>query len=263
MCVRLADQVGRVARDADHLKTRLLKDADDALAHQRLVLADHDSDRHAGNATAWGYPNGHGAREPGSCPYGPVDHPETELERTMLDDPRLRAGLAWALPGFGHPEGLVGEHVATMLAAIPATVRCAATCGSWRLCTTRSRPRSARVSAGPDNDHAAFARRFAQRFASDQRLLCTLELHDEPYWISRTAEAPEQALRRLLDRLPDSELFTRAVELDAATEGKDLTFLWWLRRELATDRLPSIPSPSPTSTASASFTSKRSPPHRF
>ena len=38
----------------------------------------------------------------------------------MLDDPRLRAGLEWGAPRFGHPEGRVGEHVATMLAAIPS-----------------------------------------------------------------------------------------------------------------------------------------------
>ena len=91
----------------------------------------------------------------------------------------------------------------------------------------------------PDNDHATLARRFAERFTSDERLLATLELHDEPYWIWRHADTPEQALQTLLGRLPDLELFAHFVELDAANEGKDLTFLWWFRRELAiTGRLP-------------------------
>src|SRR5205823_12280885 len=82
-------------------------------------------------------------------------------------------------------------------------------------------------------------RRFAERYTSDERLLTTLELHDEPHWIWRTADAPEEALRPLIDRLPDPELFARFVELDAANEGKDLTFLWWFRRELAiAGRLP-------------------------
>jgi hypothetical protein len=91
----------------------------------------------------------------------------------------------------------------------------------------------------PDNDHAMLARRFAQRYTSDERLLTTLELHDEPYWLWRTADAPERTLRPLLERLPDLELFARFVELDAANEGKDLTFLWWFRRELAiAGRLP-------------------------
>jgi hypothetical protein len=89
------------------------------------------------------------------------------------------------------------------------------------------------------NDHAMLARRFAERYTSDDRLLTALELHDEPYWIWRNADAPEKALRPLLERLPDPQLFARFVEFDAANEGKDLTFLWWFRRELAIDgRLP-------------------------
>ena len=173
--------------------------------------------------------------------------PETELERKMLDDPRLRAGIEWGAPRFGHPEGLVGEHVATMLAAIPNDDPLR---GDLRFLTLTHDSFKAAVRPhqrwSPANDHATFARRFAERFTSDERLLSTLKLHDEPYWIWRTAEAPEQALRRVLDRLPDSELFTRSVELDAANEGKDLTFLWWFRRELAiAGRLPTHPSPGP------------------
>ena len=33
---------------------------------------------------------------------------ETELERRLLADPELRAGLAWGEPRWGHPEGAVG-----------------------------------------------------------------------------------------------------------------------------------------------------------
>jgi hypothetical protein len=77
----------------------------------------------------------------------------------------------------------------------------------------------------PDNDHAMIARRFADGYIADERLLTTLELHDEPYWIWRNAGATEGALQPLLARLRDIELFPRFVELDAANEGKDLTFL--------------------------------------
>ena len=94
-----------------------------------------------------------------------------------------------------------------------------------------------------DNDHAALARRFAESYTTDERLLTTLELHDEPYCIWRTGDQPEQALRALLDRSPDPRLFARFVELDAANEGKDLTFLWWFRRELARrGQLPTHPA---------------------
>jgi hypothetical protein len=92
----------------------------------------------------------------------------------------------------------------------------------------------------PDHDHPTLVRRFAERYAVDERLLSTLELHDEPFWLWRHDAAPEQALRLLLEQLPNPGLFARfVVELDAADEGKDLTFLRRFRRELAiAGRLP-------------------------
>jgi hypothetical protein len=160
--------------------------------------------------------------------------PETELERALLADVRLRAGLEWGAPRPGHPEGRVADHVAAILAAIAADdplrddLRLLALVHDSFKAEIRPHERWS-----PDNDHATLARRFAERYTSDQRVLATLELHDEPYWIWRHADAPEQALQTLLERLPDAELFARFVELDAANEGKDLTFLWWFRRELA------------------------------
>jgi hypothetical protein len=57
------------------------------------------------------------------------------------------------------------------------------------------------------------------------------------------ARCTERQLRLTLDRLPDRDLFERFVELDAANEGKDLTFLWWFRRELAiAGELPTHPT---------------------
>jgi hypothetical protein len=141
----------------------------------------------------------------------------------------------------------VSEHVAAMLAAISSDdplrrdLRLLALMhDSFKAEVRSDRPWSR------ENDHAILARRFAEQYTSDERLLATLELHDEPYWIWRTADAPEKALRPLLNRLPDPELFARFVELDAANEGKDLTFLWWFRRELAIDgRLPTQPAATP------------------
>jgi hypothetical protein len=173
--------------------------------------------------------------------------PETELERALLADPGLRAGLDWGAPRRGHPEGAVADHVAEMLSAIApddplrSDLRFLALVhDSFKAEVRPNEPWS------PDNDHATLARRFAERFTSDERLLATLELHDEPYWIWRHADAPEQALRTLLGSVPDGELLARFVELDAANEGKDLTFLWWFRRELAiAGRLPTHPETGP------------------
>jgi hypothetical protein len=178
---------------------------------------------------------------------------ETDLERALLADPRLRAGLAWGAPRDGHPEGTVAEHVAAMLARIPSDDRLREDLRFLAL-VHDSFKREVRPDErwSPGNDHATLARRFAEAHTSDERLLTTLELHDEPYWIWRNADAPKEALQPLLRRLPDRELFARFVELDGATEGKDLTFLWWFRRELALARsLPSHPLAGPTGPAVA------------
>jgi hypothetical protein len=160
--------------------------------------------------------------------------PETDLERRLLEDDELRAGLMWGTPRFGHPEGRVQAHVASMLVTIDprdpmrADLRVLALIhDSFKRNVRPAEPWS------KDNDHAVLARRFAEGYITDERLLATLELHDEPYWIWRSSPEPEEALQRLLSAIPDLALFARFVELDAASEGKDQTFLWWFRRELA------------------------------
>jgi hypothetical protein len=159
--------------------------------------------------------------------------PETSLERALLADPQLRAGLAWGSPRWGHPEGSVACHVAAILSSIDGGDPLRA---DLRLLALVHDAFKGEVdpAAGwsPDNDHAVLARRFAERFTSDERLLATLELHDEPYWLWRT-RADDATFDAALERISDIALFVRFVELDASTEGKDVSFLWWFRRELA------------------------------
>lgn len=177
--------------------------------------------------------------------------PESLLERKLLSDPSLQSGLAWGGPRSGHPEGSVGDHVAAMLAgidgrdALRSDLRFLAIVHDSFKADVRPRQQWS-----PDNDHAMLARRFAARYTTDERLLATLERHDEAYWIWRTADDPDRALQQLLDRLPDIELYARFVELDAANEGKDLTFLWWFRRRLALEHR-SIAHPEPDPDAEA------------
>jgi hypothetical protein len=159
---------------------------------------------------------------------------ETDLERQLLSDWQLRVGLMWGSPHFGHPEGRVAAHVAQILDAIEQDdplrrdLRFLALVhDSFKVAVDADMPWS------PENDHAVLARRFAERFIDDERLLAALELHDEPYWLWRSAPDRDAALVSMLARVPDAELFARFVELDAANEGKDLSFLWWFRRTLA------------------------------
>jgi hypothetical protein len=80
------------------------------------------------------------------------------------------------------------------------------------------------------------ARRFAEEWTGDERLLAAIELHDRPYAIwrftSRGGHREQRALDKLAARVPDPDLFLRFVELDGSTEGKDPEPLRWIRREL-------------------------------
>ncbi len=166
----------------------------------------------------------------------PGFRPETPLELELACDPELLRGLAWGRPRPGHPEGMVGAHVAAMLATITeAPGRRRAELRFLALVHDafkhRVRPDDA-YSA--DNDHAVLARRFAERYTTDPRLLQALELHDEPYWIWRTSGiGAVAALEALVTRIPDLPLFLRFLELDGSTEGKDPRPLAWIRTVLA------------------------------
>lgn len=171
----------------------------------------------------------------------PGFEPEDERERGLAADLTLRRGLSWGRPRRGHPEGTVGAHVAELLRTIDewgeqgirrtelrflALVHDAL---KWRV--------DERLPKRGENHHATRARRFAERYTSDERLLATVELHDRPYAIwrrmRRTGKDQDEALEAMLDRLPDLPLFLRFVEVDSSTAGKDPAPLEWLRGELA------------------------------
>jgi hypothetical protein len=166
--------------------------------------------------------------------------PETELERRVTAEPELLEGLAWGQPRAGHPEGAVGTHVAHLLDALDRNgVR-----GEERELLRfmgivhdafkyQVRERLPRVG---ENHHAMRARRFAERFTDDERLLATIELHDRPYalWrkMRRRGRLDERGFERMIRRIDDPELFLSFIELDGSTEGKRPEPITWFRDEL-------------------------------
>jgi hypothetical protein len=171
--------------------------------------------------------------------WTPIGHlvpgfaPETALERALAEDRELLAGLAWGRPRPGHPEGAVGRHAAEILSGIAAfagrrrrELRFLALVHDAE--KFRVRPERGPV---PDNDHALLARRFAERYTDDPRLLETLEFHDTWYRIWRRRSPHDDGLPELyelLGGLPDLDLFLHFVELDGATTGKHPGPLAWL-----------------------------------
>ena len=166
--------------------------------------------------------------------------PESELERAVSEDPELREGLAWGKPRKGHPEGSVGAHVADLLATVERWGETGRRRDELRFLALVHDSMKYRVKEWlpkvGENHHAVRARRFAERHTSDERLLATIELHDRPYalWrkMRRTGHVDEQGLERMLERIPDRDLFMRFVELDGSSEGKRPEPIEWLREEL-------------------------------
>ena len=176
----------------------------------------------------------------GSAAPVPGFTPETELERALIEDPVLQEGLAWGKPRRGHPEGSVGAHVADLLATIERWGETGKRREELRFLalvhdSLKYRVQNWRPKTG-ENHHAMRARRFAERYVDDERLLATLELHDRPYslWrrLRRKGQLDEHAVSEMLDRIPDLDLFLRFVELDGSTEGKNNEPIRWLKAEL-------------------------------
>lgn len=161
----------------------------------------------------------------------PGFEPESDLEWALVAEHELLEGLAWGRPRFGHPEARVGLHVAAILVRIGDYPRLRADLrfialvhDSFKHAVRPAEPWSR------DNDHAMLARHFAERFTDDERVLCAIELHDELFWIWNNGG---DEIEHVLQRVPDIELYFRFVELDATTEGKDPSLLWWIRHAIA------------------------------
>src|SRR3954464_12434191 len=184
-------------------------------------------------------------RLPTAADLIPGFSPENDLERAVSEDPELLAGLAWGKPRDGHPEGSVGAHVSDLLTAIDTGDDDAETRSLLRFVALVHDSFKYRVhewlpKAGA-NHHAARARRFAERFTDDERLLATLEHHDRPYalWrkMQRTGRLDEERFEAMMQSIPDADLFLRFIELDGGTEGKNPEPIRWFREELKRRRI--------------------------
>jgi HD domain len=166
--------------------------------------------------------------------------PENDLERAVTRDPDLLEGLAWGEPRYGHPEGAVARHVSALLDQIErrgetgerrTRLRFAALVHDSMKYKVRDwLPRTA------ENHHAMRARRFAERYTDDERLLSTIELHDRPYAIwrrmRRKGRLDDRAFEDMMARITDPELFLAFVEIDGSTEGKNPEPIRWFREQL-------------------------------
>ena len=170
----------------------------------------------------------------------PGFEPENALERRLAQDPVLLEGWAWGKPRPGHPEGSVGAHVADLLRTIEHWGEQGKRRSELRFISlvhdALKFEVKYRLPRTGENHHAMRARRVAEAYTDDERLLATIELHDRAYGIwrksSRRGADANERLAAMCDRVPDPDLFLRFVELDGSTEGKNPEPVKWLRNEL-------------------------------
>lgn len=152
----------------------------------------------------------------------------------------MRKGLAWGKPRHGHPEGTVGAHAEDLLETLDRWGEHGERRRQLRFVALihdafKFQVREWLPKTG-GNHHAVRARRHAERYTQDERLLGTIEQHDRPYalWrkLRRTGRLDERAFAHMVERIPDVDLFVRFVELDGSTEGKDPAPIEWLKDEL-------------------------------
>jgi hypothetical protein len=165
--------------------------------------------------------------------------PESDLELKIIIDPQFEEGAVWGKPRSGHPEGAVIHHIGHVLANVDKY--CTADNRAYlRLITIihdtfknkvdDSKPRSG------ENHHAMIARRFAEKYITDEKLLDIIELHDEAYnaWCKgdrdkKWSKAEERAWT-LIKRLGDSlELYTTFYRCDNETGDKDPENFKWFQ----------------------------------
>ena len=158
----------------------------------------------------------------------------------MSRDPQLVEGLEWGKPRKGHPEGTVGAHVADLLETIDRWDESGPARSDLRFLAlvhdSLKREVKNLLPKTGENHHAMRARRLAERYTDDERLLAAIELHDRPYAIwrrmRRKGRLDERTFSEMLDRVPDPGLFLRFVELDGSSEGKNPEPIRWFREEL-------------------------------
>jgi hypothetical protein len=170
----------------------------------------------------------------------PCFTPETELEEAVSRDPDLLEGLAWGEPRSGHPEGSVAKHVCDLIQAIEGRHEQAERRSMLRFValvhdSMKYEVRDWLPKTG-ENHHAMRARRFAERYTHDPRVLNTIELHDRPYAIwrrmKRKGQLDDRAFEDMMAKVPDPALFLAFVEIDGSTEGKNPEPIEWFRDQL-------------------------------
>jgi hypothetical protein len=168
---------------------------------------------------------------------------ETPLERAIAADPIWQRGISWGWPRPGHGEGKVMYHIADLLANVERYALSPDDRRDLRLITLTHDSLKYRVdpdrSRSGENHHASRARRFAERYITDEHVLTIIALHDEGIHLwnrwhyTRDAQQVELRLDVLLEQLGgDWPLFVQFFRCDNDTPSKNTEPVLWFEEML-------------------------------
>jgi HD domain len=171
--------------------------------------------------------------------------PETELEHFLIQQPALRAGLLWGEPRYGHPEGRVLFHIQeifdnidTILPPLSIEDR-----QSLRLITLLHDSFKYKEDKSDPRDwsqhHSKLARRFAENFTTDERILEIIELHDDAYYCWRLSALHHDEIKSdkrfdaLMERVrPFLQLYYLFFKCDTTTGDKTQAPMKWFEKKV-------------------------------
>lgn len=163
---------------------------------------------------------------------------QKQNQRKIIKDQDFINGVMWGNPRDGHPEGAIIYHIDQVLKNVD----------KYSTAENREKLRLIAIihdsfkykvnqtkSKSEENHHAMIARRFAEKFITDNELLEIIELHDEAYnsWCKGDRDGKwdkaEIRANKLIERLGESiNLYLLFYQCDNETGDKEnKNFVWF------------------------------------
>lgn len=174
----------------------------------------------------------------------------SDLEVAIMEDEAWQEGLFFGKPRYGHPEGKIIKHIYEVLENVENLQNRLTTqeYHDLRLITlihdTFKHKVDTSMPAVGTNHHAYIARKFAEKYIAQPRILDIIELHDEAYhaWrelvCKQNPEKSETRLQNLLTRLGDNlQLFYKFFVCDTQTGDKNQNSLRWFEQKTGLERI--------------------------
>lgn len=164
--------------------------------------------------------------------------PENETERKVLASEEWIEGARWGEPRSGHPEGAVIYHIHEVLENVETYYGDSPMREKLRIITiihdTFKHKVDFSLPKRGENQHGMIARRFAEKFLTDETLLEIIQKHDDAYFAWQFGaqqgdwEKALQSAYHLIDVLGnDLELFIAFYKCDNRTGDKTPVSVEW------------------------------------